>query len=90
MANAATSLAHFPSLADLEAAELRWTRAIQRRESSKAACMEMFGSLSILVVPKSSFKVLADASWECERALMRLGDLKARRRAGLSLLKYAA
>ena len=73
-----------PAASDISRAELTLQRATQRYASSKAACMEMFESLSILVVPQSSFKVLANASWDVKVALDRLGNVQARRRAYLA------
>jgi hypothetical protein len=73
---------HPSQLAD---AETDYTRAKQRYQSAKRACTEMHGSLSILVVPQSDYKVLADASYQARAALLRLGDLQARKRAEISL-----
>ena len=65
-------------------AELQHTRALQRYQSAKAACMEMHGSLSILVVPRADFGALAAASWDVKVSRDRLGDLQARHRALVS------
>jgi len=75
-----------PTPAQVLDAETAHTRARQRYESSKRACMEMFGTLSILVVPSNEYQALAAASWDVERTRDRLGDLQARRRGYMSLM----
>jgi hypothetical protein len=76
-ASAILNPTHDAALAELQVAYLR---ALQRYESSKKACMEMYGSLSILVVPQPDYRVLADASFQVERTRNAVGNLKARRR----------
>lgn len=72
-------------------AEHDYVRALQRYEASQRACREMFGSLSILVVPRADHQALAEAGWEVERARLRLGQIqRARGEALLSGLRYSA
>jgi hypothetical protein len=60
--------------------ELRYTRALQRYAASRTACMEMHGSLSILVVPQDDYRALAAASLDVEAARNAWGNAQARTR----------
>lgn len=64
----------------IEEAELALTRAMQRRESSRRALIEMYGSDNILVVPREAFRVHAETDYEVNRLRDVLGDLKAKLR----------
>lgn len=66
--------------AEMAGLQVAYLRARQRYESSKRACLEMYGSLSILVVPQPDYRALADAGYQVERARNAIGSLQARRR----------